>query len=146
MKKLLENLRPITAYWLSVLILDIAYLAADFDFITHLNRNQLALAFFYFSFAVFCILLGRFTELKQCRVGLIVLAAQLLICPVLCIFNIFGQLAMLGNYMFSDGAPFEALFNYERSGLQYLPDYIFSIAFPSLMIFIGYRLKKLRCD
>jgi len=146
MKKLLKNLIPITAYWLSVLILDIAYFAADFDFITHLNRNQLALVFFYFSFAVFCILIGRFTELKQCRAGLILLAVQLLICPVLCIFNIFGQFAGFGNYMFSGGAPFEALFNYERSGLQYLPDYLFSIAFPFLMIFTGHRLKNIRCD
>lgn len=56
--------------------------------------------------------------------------------------NIFGQFAAFGNYMFSSGAaPFEALFNYDRKGLQYLPDFIFSIALPSLMFFIGQQIR-----
>lgn len=67
MKKLLVNLRPVAAYWLSVLICFIAYFAADFDFITNLNRNQLSTVFFYISLAVGFILVGRITDLKNVR-------------------------------------------------------------------------------
>lgn len=145
MKKLFENLKPILIYWASVLILYIAYFMADFDFITKLNRNELAVVFFYISLAVLCILLGRFTDLKACKAGLIILALQLVLCPVAYVFDVCFQFAAFGNYMFSSGgAPFEALFHYNRSGMQYLPDFIFSLAYPAFMVLAGYKLKKYR--
>lgn len=140
MKKLLDNIKPIAAYWLSIAIFYISYFAADFDFITNLTRNQLADVFFYVSFSVFCILIGRFLDLRSCKAGLIVFAVQLVICSVLCVFNIFYSFAGIGNYMFSAG-PFQALFHYSRSGWQYLPDFIFSIVFPFLLILIGQKIR-----
>lgn len=149
MKNVLNNLKPFFIYWSSVCISYIAYLTADFDVITGLTRNELARLFCYFSFALFCLLFGRFSDLKESKIGLIILFIQFCFGGIV---NIFGLPMPVGitdfsNYIMIGGgydAPFDALFHYERDGWCSLLNFLFSVAFPSVMVFIGYKLKTVK--
>lgn len=147
MKKVLNNLKPFLIYWSSVCISYIAYLMADFDFITGLTRNELARLFCYFSFALFCILFGRFSDLKESKIGIIILFIQFCFGGVVDIFNLPmpANIAALSNYIMIGGgydAPFDALFHYEQGSWCSFLNFIFSIAFPALMVFIGYKIRR----
>ena len=149
MKKVLNNLKPFFIYWSSVCISYIAYLMADFDFITGLTRNELARLFCYFSFALFCLLFGRFSDLKESKIGIIILFIQFCFGGVVDIFNLPLPVNIIAfsNYIMIGGgydAPFDALFHYEQGGWCSLLNFIFSIAFPALMVFIGYKLRTVK--
>lgn len=147
MKKVLNNLKPFLIYWSSVCISYIAYLMADFDFITGLTRNELARLFCYFSFALFFILFGRFSDLKESKIGIIILFIQFCFGGVVDIFNLPLPVNIItfSNYIMIGGgydAPFDALFHYEQGGWCSFLNFIFSIAFPALMVFIGYKIRQ----
>lgn len=149
MEKLLNNLKPILIYWSAVLVNIAAYFMSDFDYITPFNRNQLAQLFCYFSLAFFCVLFGRFSDLKESKIGLIIVAVQLCLSGVIGIFNIslpVNITAYFNYVMYGAGydAPFDALFNYDESRLRYFLNFLFSIIFPAVMILIGYTIKRLR--
>jgi len=149
MAKLFQNLKPVFIYWSAVFISFAAYFMADFDYVTPLNRNQLAQLFCYASLAVFCVLFGRFSDLKESKIGLIIIAFQLFAGGIIGIFNLPlpADIAVYTNYIMYGGgndAPFDALFHYEYNAWGRLLNFLFSIAFPSVMIWIGYKIKQFR--
>lgn len=149
MKKFLNNLKPFFIYWSSVCISYIAYSMADFDFITGLTRNELARLFCYFSFAFFCLLFGRFSDLKESKIGMVILFIQFCFGGIVNIFSLPmpANIITFSNYIMIGGgydAPFDSLFHYERGGLCSFLNFLFSIILPLVMIFIGYKLRTVK--
>lgn len=100
---------------------------------------------FYLLFIFMFILAGCFVPIKKLRFGLILLEAQLILCPLL--FHLteikLNGFASLGNIMVSTLHPMqELLFGYDYSFAKRLPDYIISMLLPVLCILLGNLLSK----
>lgn len=76
MKYVLNNLKPIIVYWVSVLIF---YIISFFDFLS-LEKTCILL---WITFLILNILMGFFNELKKIFVGIIIIELQFIICGVI---------------------------------------------------------------
>ncbi len=100
---------------------------------------------FYLLFIFLFILAGCFMPIKKLRAGLILLEAQLILCPLL--FHLteikLNGFSSLGNIMVSTLHPMQdLLFGYDYSFAKRLPDYIISMLLPVLCILLGNLLSK----
>lgn len=133
MRTILNNLKPLIAYWASFVIYTIISLLETFSYTTCVIISLLI-------YIILNILIGFTIDIKNMRWGIILFELQLLICAI--IFSINAESSGLNTFA-SVGNIFYSTFFGE---INRILGFALSILFPVLLLGIGFGLTKLKKD